>query len=166
MLLMTVLAFKDMHYNSVKDIYLEGIVTCNATFQTEAPSWEDWNNGHLEHSRIVAVDDQNTVMGWAALSPVSSRCVYAGVAEVSVYIGANHRGKGIGNRLMQDLIESSEQNNIWTLQAGIFPENIASLQLHQNNGFRIIGRREKIGKMDDTWRDTVLLERRSVVIGT
>lgn len=163
---MTITGLKDIHYSAVKDIYLQGIATRNATFQTEAPSWEEWDNGHLNHSRIIAVDDQDTVMGWAALSAVSSRCVYAGVAEVSVYIGADHRGKGIGNRLMQNLIKSSEQNNIWTLQAGIFPENTASLQLHQNNGFRIIGKREKIGKMGDTWRDTVLLERRSTVIGT
>jgi L-amino acid N-acyltransferase YncA len=166
MLLMIITELKDSHYNSVKDIYMQGIATGNATFQTEAPGWEDWNKGHLEHSRFVAVDDQGEVMGWAALSPVSSRCVYAGVAEVSVYIGADHRGKGIGNKLMQELIKSSEQNNIWTLQAGIFPENEASIHLHQNNGFRIIGKREKIGKMGDTWRDTVLLERRSTVTGT
>jgi len=163
---MIITELKDSHYNSVKDIYMQGIATGNATFQTEAPGWEDWNKGHLEHSRFVAVDDQGEVMGWAALSPVSSRCVYAGVAEVSVYIGADHRGKGIGNKLMQELIKSSEQNNIWTLQAGIFPENEASIHLHQNNGFRIIGKREKIGKMGDTWRDTVLLERRSTVTGT
>lgn len=163
---MTITGLKDIHYSSVKDIYLQGIATRNATFQTEAPSWEEWDKGHLNHSRIIAVDDQGTVMGWAALSAVSSRCIYAGVAEVSVYIDADHRSKGVGNRLMQDLIKSSEQNNIWTLQAGIFPENEASLQLHLNNGFRIIGKREKIGKMGDTWRDTVLLERRSTIIGT
>lgn len=163
---MTITELKDSHYNSVKDIYLQGIATGNATFQTELPSWEDWHKGHLDHSRFVAVDDNGTIMGWAALSPVSSRCVYAGVAEVSVYIGADHRGKGIGNTLMQELIKSSEINNIWTLQAGIFPENAASIQLHQNNGFRMIGKREKIGKMGDTWRDTVLLERRSTVTGT
>lgn len=163
---MTIKDLKDIHYNSVQDIYLQGIATGNATFQTEAPSWDDWTKGHLEHSRFVAVDDLGAIMGWAALSPVSSRCVYAGVAEVSVYIGADHRGKGVGNKLMQELIKSSEQNNIWTLQAGIFPENTASLQLHQNNGFRVIGKREKIGKMGNTWRDTVLLERRSTVTGT
>jgi phosphinothricin acetyltransferase len=163
---MTITELKEKHYTFVKDIYLQGIATHNATFQTKAPGWDEWDKGHLQHSRIIAVDENNAVIGWAALSAVSSRCVYAGVAEVSVYIRAGHRGKGVGKRLMQDLIQSSEQNNIWTLQAGIFPENTASLQLHQNNGFRMIGRREKIGKMGDTWRDTVLLERRSTVTGT
>ncbi len=161
---MIISELNDTHYNSVKDIYLQGIATGQATFQTEAPTWEDWNKGHLQHSRYIA-SENNTVLGWAALTPVSGRCVYAGVAEVSIYIQANNRGKGIGRLLMQELIKSSEKNGIWTLQAGIFPENTASLNLHEKNGFRIIGKREKIGKMNNTWRDTILLERRSSIAG-
>lgn len=154
----------ESHYPDLKRIYLEGIATGNATFETEAPTWEKWNAGHTKHSRFIALEN-NEVLGWAALSAVSGRCVYAGVAEVSIYIGAKHRGKGVGNKLMERLINSSEENQIWTLQAGIFPENEASLTLHQKHGFRIFGKREKIGKMKDTWRDTVLLERRSTIVG-
>lgn len=157
---MTIELLTESHYQDLKRIYLEGIATGNATFETEAPTWEKWNAGHLQHSRFVATDG-NEVMGWAALSAVSGRCVYAGVAEASVYIGAKHRGKGVGKQLIKELIKSSEKNEIWTLQAGIFPENEASLKLHQTNGFRVLGKREKIGKMKGTWRDTVLLERRS-----
>ncbi len=151
-------------YPAVKKIYLEGIATGQATFQIEAPEWEAWNSSHLEHSRFVAVE-HGTVAGWVALSLVSSRCVYAGVAEISVYIGENYRGKGIGNALMKAVIQSSETNGIWTLHAGVFPENEASMRLHQQNGFRLVGIRERIGKMGDVWRDTALLERRSTVIG-
>lgn len=154
----------DIHYPDLKRICLEGIATGNATFETEAPTWEKWDMGHTRHSRFVAVES-GEVVGWAALSAVSGRCVYAGVAEVSVYIGASHRGKGVGNTLMECLINSSEENQIWTLQAGIFPENEVSLTLHQKHGFRLFGRREKIGKMKDTWRDTLLLERRSKIVG-
>ncbi len=161
---MTIEPLQHTHYADVSRIYLEGIATGQATFETEAPSWEKWDNGHTQHSRFVAVEN-GEVLGWAALSPASGRCVYAGVAEVSVYIGTNHRGKGVGAILMEHLIKSSEENEIWTLQAGIFPENEASLALHEKNGFRLFGRREKIGKMKDTWRDTVLLERRSRIVG-
>jgi L-amino acid N-acyltransferase YncA len=164
MLLMKIGKLTETHYPRVKEIYLEGIVTGQATFQTDAPSWTEWDNSHPGHSRIIA-EEGNTILGWAALTMVSSRCVYAGVAEVSVYIGAGHRGKGVGDLLLKVLIESSEENQIWTLQAGIFPENAASLRLHEKNGFRIIGVRERIGKMKDTWRDTVLLERRSRTVG-
>lgn len=150
----------EIHYPAVKTIYLEGIATGNATFETEAPTWEKWNHGHLQHSRFVALEG-NEVIGWAALSPVSTRNVYSGVAEVSVYISDRHRGRGVGKKLLQELISSSEAKNIWTLQAGIFPENEASVSLHQKLGFRMIGRREKIGKMNGVWRDTVQLERRS-----
>ena len=161
---MIITELNNIHYNSVKNIYMEGIATGHATFQTEAPTWEEWNKGHLLHSRFIAIDNE-VIMGWAALLPVSGRPVYDGVAEVSIYIGSAYRGKGIGNTLMNELISSSEQKGIWTLQAGVFPENKASLQLHENNGFRIIGKREKIGKMDNVWRDTVLLERRSKITG-
>lgn len=162
---MIITSLTDTQYTEVAHIYLEGIATGQATFQTEAYSWEDWNKGHLQHSRIIATDN-DVIAGWAALSPVSSRCVYAGVAEVGIYVGADHRGKGVGDLLMKALIESSEANGIWTLQAGIFPENKASVGLHEKHGFRMVGRRERIGKMSNTWRDTVLMERRSSTVGT
>jgi L-amino acid N-acyltransferase YncA len=152
------------HWEVVKRIYEEGIATGNATFQTSAPAWEEWNKDHLTNARFVALDNHE-ILGWAALTPVSGRCVYAGVAKVSVYVATAARGKGVGKTLLQSLINASEQNNLWTLQAGIFPENIPSIKLHEANGFRIIGIREKIGKMNGVWRDTVLLERRSKVVG-
>ena len=152
------------HWPPVKEIYEEGIATGNATFQTTAPGWEEWDTGHLKNSRLVAIDNAD-VVGWAALTPVSGRCVYAGVAEVSVYVAAAARGKGIGKKLLQALIESSEKNNLWTLQAGIFPENKSSIKIHEACRFRIVGVREKIGKMNGTWRDTMLLERRSAITG-
>jgi L-amino acid N-acyltransferase YncA len=152
------------HWKAVKKIYEEGIATGNATFQQTAPTWEEWNRDHLHHSRLIAKED-DLVVGWAALIPVSGRCVYAGVAEESVYIAQKTRGKGIGKLLLQNLIKESEANNIWTLQAGIFRENIASLTIHKDCGFRIVGIREKIGSMHGRWRDVVLLERRSTTIG-
>lgn len=152
------------HWERVKEIYEEGIATGNATFQTAAPDWEEWNNAHLKSCRLVAVEN-NEVIGWAALTPVSDRCVYAGVAEVSVYVAALARGKGVGKKILNTLIEESERNNLWTLQAGIFPENSGSIKIHEACGFRLIGRREKIGKMNGTWRDTLLFERRSKKIG-
>lgn len=161
---MDIIELKEIHYTEVARIYLEGIATGHATFQTDAPSWSDWDKSHLPHSRFVAIEN-GKIMGWAALTAVSSRCVYAGVAEVSVYVGAAHRGRGVGNLLLQKLIITSEANNIWTLQSGIFPENKSSIELHYKNGFRLIGRREKIGKMKNTWRDTIILERRSKVTG-
>jgi L-amino acid N-acyltransferase YncA len=151
------------HWPAVKMIYEEGIATGDATFQTGAPSWEEWNRSHLGHSRLVAMADGG-VIGWAALTPVSGRCVYAGVAEISVYIAPDHRGQKVGEAMLKALIDSSEGNNIWTLQAGIFPENAASLKIHANCGFRTVGFREKIGQMQGRWRDTVLLERRSKVV--
>lgn len=155
---------KPSHWKAVKKIYEEGIATGNATFQLSAPNWEEWNNSHLQHSRIVAKEDNN-VLGWAALTPVSGRCVYAGVAEVSVYVSDKARGKGVGKQLLQKLIEESEANNIWTLQAGIFPENIPSIKIHEACGFRIFGTRERIGKMNGVWRDNLQLERRSKTVG-
>jgi phosphinothricin acetyltransferase len=150
---------------AVRAIYAEGIATNQATFETAAPDWNRWNETHLQVPRLVAVS-ANTVIGWAALSPVSARAVYAGVAEVSVYVSAQGRGQGIGTTLLERLIEASEANNIWTLQASIFPENRASIELHKKCGFREVGRRERIGKMHNAWRDTILLERRSNVAGS
>ena len=151
-------------WDTVKVIYEEGIATGNATFQQSAPTWEEWDNSHLAHSRLVAKDGDN-IVGWAALTPVSGRCVYAGVAEVSVYVSDKARGNGLGKRLLQKLIEESEANGIWTLQAGIFPENIPSIKLHEACGFRIFGKRERIGKMNGVWRDNLVLERRSKTVG-
>ena len=145
-------------------IYAEGIRTGHATFQTEAPAWADWDRGHHAHCRLVA-RDPDRVIGWAALSPVSSRAVYAGVAEVSVYVAEAGRGQGVGRLLLAALIACSEQHDLWTLQAGIFPENAASLALHAAFGFRVVGRRERIGRLDGVWRDTMLLERRSTITG-
>ena len=151
-------------WEGVRAIYLEGIATGNATFETAAPEWEKWDAGHLRHSRFTARHD-GAVAGWAALSPVSGRLVYAGVAEVSVYIAAAARGQGTGRHLLASLIAESEKNGIWTLQAGIFPENVASLRLHRGAGFRVVGKRERIGQLGGRWRDVLLLERRSAVIG-
>ena len=155
---------KDEAWEAVQRIYNAGIATKNATFQTEAPEWEAWDQAHRKDCRLIARID-NQVAGWAALSNVSNRCVYAGVAEVSIYIDPAFRGMGVGDQLMKQLITESEKNGLWTLQAGIFPENKASIALHLKNGFKILGIREKIGKLDNVWRDTVLLERRSKVVG-
>jgi phosphinothricin acetyltransferase len=154
-----------VHWPAVKNIYKEGIATGNATFEQHAPEWEPWNASHLQHCRIAAIND-NELAGWAALTPVSGRCVYAGVAEVSVYVAEKFRGRKIGNALLEELVKQSEANNLWTLQAGIFPENVASIKIHEANGFRIIGYRERIGQMKGVWRNTVLMERRSKIIGT
>ncbi|WP_306298938.1 GNAT family N-acetyltransferase [Bacillus sp. OV166] len=122
------------------------------------------DSGHIKECRLVArLEDK--VIGWVALNPVSERCVYAGVAEVSIYVSQSNNGKGIGSRLLNSLIEQSEQNGFWTIQSGIFPENVASLKLHSKHDFREVGRRERIGKMDGVWRDTILLERRSNIVG-
>lgn len=149
---------------AVKKIYEEGIATGNATFQQQVPEWDEWDKSHLQHSRIVAKEN-GEVVGWAALTPVSGRCVYAGVGEVSVYVSDRARGKGVGKQLLQQLIHESEANGIWTLQAGIFPENIASIKIHEKGGFRTLGTRERIGRMNGVWRDTVFMERRSSIIG-
>ena len=149
----------------VRSIYLEGIATGVATFETGAPAWEKWDAGHLQKMRLVARDVNDVILGWAAVSPVSDRCVYGGVAEVSVYVGEGGRGRGVGRVLLQALIEASERNGIWTLQAGVFPENAASIKLHLRCGFREVGRRERIGKLNGIWRDTLLLERRSEHVG-
>ena len=148
----------------VRAIYAEGIATGNATFETEPPSWESWDAAHLEEPRLVARDASGAVLGWAALTPVSGRCVYAGVGDLSVYVAAAARGRGVGRLLLQGLVEASERAGLWTLQAGVFPENEAILALHRACGFREVGRRERIGKMNGVWRDVVLLERRSEAI--
>jgi len=148
----------------VRAIYLEGMATGQATFETEAPDWERWNAGHLPQCRLV-VRNGDGILGWAALSPVSKREAYAGVAEVSVYVAASARGRGVGGALMRELIEVSEQHGVWTLQSSVFPENHASVALHLNHGFREVGRRERIARRHGVWRDTVLFERRSRVVG-
>ena len=151
-------------WDEVRVIYAEGIATGHATFEARVPSWQEWNARHLPYSRLVARADE-TIKGWAALSPVSARVVYAGVAETSIYVGQSYRGEGIGKALLDALISDSERNGVWTLQAGIFPENNWSIAMHKQGGFREVGRRERIGKMQGAWRDTILLERRSDVVG-
>jgi L-amino acid N-acyltransferase YncA len=144
----------------VASIYEAGIATGDATFETVAPPWDSWDDDHLKEPRLVA-SRAGSVVGWAALSPVSDRCVYQGVAEVSVYVDPAASGQGVGRAVLGALVKASESAGIWTLQTGIFPENTASLALHQGCGFRIVGRREKIGRMGDRWRDVFFLERRS-----
>ena len=151
---------KASDWEQVRAIYLEGIRSGHSTFETDAPSWEKWDEGHLQFARLVMRDGE-TVLGWAALSPVSKRHVYRGVAEVTVYVSAAMHGQGIGRALLEALIDESERNGIWTLQASIFPENTASVQLHLRCGFREVGRRERIAMLNNIWRDTLLFERRS-----
>ena len=158
-------AMTDGDWPAVRAIYEAGIATRNATFETTAPSWDQWDESHLADHRLVAVDGSGAIAGWAALSPVSDRCVYAGVAENSVYVHPDHRGQGIGRALLTALIDSAETAGIWTIQTGIFPENTASIALHEACGFRVVGRRERIGQLDGTWRDTLFMERRSRVVG-
>jgi phosphinothricin acetyltransferase len=151
-------------WESVRSIYLEGIATGHATFETDAPTADQWDHARLPVARLVA-RSAGRVVGWAALSPVSTRPVYSGVAEASVYLAASARGQGIGTALLKSLIEASEEAGIWTLQGAIFPENAPSLALVKQCGFREVGRRERIGRRDRVWRDTILVERRSGVIG-
>jgi L-amino acid N-acyltransferase YncA len=162
---MTIQSLTEAHWPAVKAIYEAGFATGNATFETQAPAWEAWDKAHLGHSRLVATDEVGTVLGWAALSPVSGRCVYGGVAEISIYIAAEARGQGVGRQLLQALIAESEAHGIWTLQAGTFQENTASIALHTQAGFRIIGHRERIGQHHGVWRNTVQMERRSPTVG-
>jgi L-amino acid N-acyltransferase YncA len=151
-------------WESVRLIYLDGIGTGQATFESVAPSWAEWDRAHLLAPRLVGTLGE-AVTGWAALSPASARPVYGGVAEVSVYVSKDSRGQGIGKALLETLVEQSERNGIWTVQASVFPENVASLALHKACGFREVGTRERIGCMNGTWRDTILLERRSKLVG-
>ena len=154
----------DSDWPEVAAIYREGIDTGHATFEEDVPTWDQFDNRHLLDGRLVARLGESMV-GWIALSPVSNRCVYSGVAEVSVYIKAAARGQGIGCHLLTRAIEASEQAGFWTLQAGIFPENAASLALHKRCGFRLVGYRERLGQMNGTWRDVALMERRSEIVG-
>src|SRR6476661_7588710 len=160
----TIEPMQPQQWPQVGAIYQEGIATGQATFEMGVPSFEHWDRNHLGIARFVA-SQGGIIVGWAALSPVSQRQVYAGVAEVSVYVAAASRGSGVGRQLLEALIDESERNGIWTLQAGIFPENAASIKLHLASGFREVGRRERIGKMNGQWRDTLLFERRSSRIG-
>jgi L-amino acid N-acyltransferase YncA len=151
-------------WSAVRAIYLEGIASCNSTFEQSAPDWPDWDQGHLKSCRLVA-RVESEIVGWTALSPVSRRPVYAGVAEFSIYVAERAQRRGIGSALLQALIDAAERQGIWTLQSGIFPENTASLELCRRFGFRTVGTREKIGCMNGRWRDVVLVERRSVIAG-
>jgi L-amino acid N-acyltransferase YncA len=144
----------------VEAIYRAGIATRNATFETEAPSWEEFDAGRLPAHRFVAVED-GEVVGWVAASPTSTRACYAGVVEHSVYVAEEARGRGIGRALLEALVASTEAAGIWTIQTSVFPENEATLRLHERAGFRVVGRRERIAQLDGVWRDTLLLERRS-----
>jgi L-amino acid N-acyltransferase YncA len=157
-------AMRSEDWPAVQRIYSEGIATGNATFETETPAWEKWDQGHLQDCRLIAVNSEE-ILGWAALSPVSTRRVYSGVAEVSVYVAATARGRGVGTLLLQSLVERSEGCGVWTLQAGIFPENVPSVALHKSCGFREVGLRQKLAQRNGVWRDVLLLERRSSRVG-
>ncbi len=154
---------KPVDWPEVRKIYREGIETGLATFETEVPEWSIWDKNHLKRCRFTALQEE-TITGWCALSPVSLRPAYSGVAEVSVYVGKNARGRGMGRALLEKLVRESESSGIWTLQAGIFPENEASINLHKKSGFREVGIRKKIGRLHGKWKDVVLLERRSNII--
>ena len=151
-------------WKSVRRIYEEGIATGHASFDTEVPDWDAWDTRHLAACRLVARVD-GEIAGWAALSPVSSRCVHSGVAEVSLYVGSGFRGRGVGKSLMAELVHASERAGIWTLQGGAFPENAASIALQKACGFRVVGRQERLGKLNGVWKDVLLMERRSRVVG-
>jgi len=162
---LTIDALAPDDWEAVRRIFVEGIESGHATFETDTPTWEKWDADHLLAPRLVARQD-GTVIGWGVLSPASGRCVYAGVAEISLYVAAASRGKGVGTALLEVLVPASEAEGIWTLQAGIFPENVASLAVHRRCGFREVGRRERLGKHGGVWRDVILLERRSPNVGT
>lgn len=152
---------KENDWEQVSSIYLSGIKTGKATFQADVPAWQEWDTSHSTFCRLVARSGE-TVLGWAALSPISSRCVYAGVAEVSIYIHECYRSQKIGTSLLEALAKHSEENGFWTLQSGIIRENITSINLHKKCGFRRVGVRERLGKTSNgIWHDVVLMERRS-----
>jgi L-amino acid N-acyltransferase YncA len=155
--------FRPEHWPEVARIYADGIATGNATFETEVPTWEHWDRSYLPEHRFVAFRE-GAVVGWVAVSPVSDRCVYGGVVENSVYVDEHIRGQGAGRLLLERLIDSTESAGIWTIQTGIFPENVASLRLHERVGFEVVGRRKRLGKLHGVWRDVLLFERRSDTI--
>ena len=159
----TIEELRPEHWPGVARVYAEGIATGNATFETDVPSWEAWDSSHLPDHRLVALRDGG-VVGWAAVSPVSDRCCYGGVVESSVYVAETARGGGVGQRLLEELIASTEAAGIWTIEAGMFPENESSIRLHEPVGFEIVGRRKRLGKLDGKWRDVLLLERRSETV--
>lgn len=152
--------FQQQDYPQVQSIYQKGIETGNATFQTTVKDWENWQRSVIPHTGFGAFEG-DILMGWVSLSPVSDRCAYKGVAEVSIYIAPEYQGKGIGKQLLKFILTHSEEFGIWTVQAGVFPENISSIRLHISCGFREVGTREKIGKLNGVWRDVTLLEFRS-----
>jgi len=163
---LTIENLKEEHSNEVLRIYAEGIKTGDATFERSIPSWKEWGQSHLPECRLVAKGSRGDVLGWAALSPVSGRCVYAGVAEASVYVKETVRGLGVGKALLETLVTESEVAGIWTLEAGTFSENKISITLLRSCGFRQVGYRERLGKLEGVWRDVLLFERRSSVAGT
>ena len=157
---LTIRELRPEHWPGVARVFEDGIATRNATFETEAPTWEAWDSSHLPEHRVVALRGGD-VIGWAAVSPVSDRCCYGGVVENSVYVAESARGQGVGQRLLEELIASTEAAGIWTIEAGMFPENDGSIRLHERVGFEVVGRRKRLGKLDGVWRDVILLERRS-----
>jgi phosphinothricin acetyltransferase len=159
----SIVALRAEHWQAVARIYAEGIASGDATFETEVPDWERWDAAHLDAHRFVALDGDE-VVGWAAVAPVSPRAVYRGVVENSVYVAESSRGNGVGRALLEELIRSTEVAGIWTIQTGIFPENVASVRLHERVGFEVVGRRRKLGKLHGTWRDVLLMERRSPLV--
>lgn len=161
---LTLRKLTEQDWNDVQTIYEEGIATGHATFQQKSPSWQEWDQSHLSTCRLVAVKE-NKVVGWGALTPISDRCHYSGIAEVSIYVKSSHRRQRLGKALLEALVIESESAGIWTLQSGIFPEKIASVALHKRCGFREVGGRERIGNLKGVWRDTLLLERRSTTVG-
>lgn len=161
---MNFIEIEEAHFPQVAEIYRQGLETRLATFETSVPEWEAWNKSRLPFGRI-ALEENGELLGWGSLSPVSSRYVYRGVAEISVYISAENRGKGLGNKLLNKLVEESEAKGLWTLQAGIMRANTASINLHKKCGFRVIGYREKIGQLDGIWLDNIIMERRSKIVG-
>lgn len=162
--MVAIVKMKPTNWLAVSDIYRQGIETGMATFEKSIPTWDQWDKNHIKSCRFIAKYDNN-IVGWAALSAVSSRCVYGGVAEVSVYVSSQARGKKTGTRLLKKLIDESEKYGYWTLQSGIFPENHASIRLHEKLGFRKIGYRERIGQLDGIWKDNIVMERRSKITG-
>jgi L-amino acid N-acyltransferase YncA len=158
-----IVPLRQEHWPDAARIYAQGIATGNATFETDVPTFDRWDASHLPEHRFVAIRD-GQVVGWAAVSPVSERCVYGGVVENSVYVDARVRGAGVGRALLERLIQSTESAGIWTIQTGIFPENEASIALHERVGFEVVGRRKRLGKLGGAWRDVLLLERRSEVV--